>query len=84
MEVIFIVLPLAIGMAGVALMAFLWSVKRGQLDDLDTPPCRMLFEDTDQSSSPASFIPAVPPPAPPPAEPHPDKPARTVQKPSAA
>jgi cbb3-type cytochrome oxidase maturation protein len=47
MEVIFLVLPLAIGLAGVALTAFYWAVRRGQFDDLDTPPCRILFEDAD-------------------------------------
>jgi cbb3-type cytochrome oxidase maturation protein len=45
MQVIYIVLPLAIALAGVALGAFLWAVCRGQYDDLDTPPCRVLFED---------------------------------------
>ncbi len=45
MEVIFIVLPLAITMAGVALAAFLWSVRKGQFDDLDTPRYRALFDD---------------------------------------
>ena len=37
MEVIFIVLPLALVLAGVALAAFLWAVRRGQYDDLDAP-----------------------------------------------
>ena len=45
MEVIFIVLPLAIVMAGVALAAFFWAVHRGQYDDLDTPGYRALFDD---------------------------------------
>ncbi len=45
MEVIFIVLPLAILLAGVAVGAFLWAVRRGQYDDLEAPPCRVLFED---------------------------------------
>lgn len=45
MSVLFIVLPLAIVMAGVALAAFLLSVKRGQFDDLDTPAVRMLFDE---------------------------------------
>jgi cbb3-type cytochrome oxidase maturation protein len=53
MDVIFIVLPLAIGMAGVALTAFYWAVRRGQFDDLDTPPCRILFEDG-ESRQPAA------------------------------
>jgi cbb3-type cytochrome oxidase maturation protein len=46
MEVIFIVLPLALVLAGAFLVAFLWAVKRGQYDDLDTPPVRVLFDDT--------------------------------------
>jgi cbb3-type cytochrome oxidase maturation protein len=52
MEVIFIVLPLAIGLAGVALAAFYWAVRRGQFDDLDTPACRMLFDDADAGERP--------------------------------
>ncbi len=45
MSVLFIVVPLAIVIAGAALIAFFWAVKRGQFDDLDTPPVRMLFDD---------------------------------------
>ncbi len=46
MEVIFIVLPLALVLAAVACAAFYWAVNRGQYDDLDTPPLRILFEDS--------------------------------------
>ncbi len=45
MSVLYIVLPLAIVMAGLALAAFIASVRDGQLDDLDTPQLRMLFDD---------------------------------------
>ena len=45
MEVMFIVLPLAILMAGCAVAAFSWSVRRGQFDDLDTPRYRALYDD---------------------------------------
>jgi len=45
MEVLFIVVPLAIVMAGIAATAFIWSVHRGQYDDLDTPRYRALFDD---------------------------------------
>lgn len=45
MEVIFIVLPLALVMAGAALGAFFWAAHRGQYDDLDTPRYRPLFDD---------------------------------------
>lgn len=45
MEVIFILLPLAIIMAALALAAFFWAVHRGQFDDVDTPRYRALFDD---------------------------------------
>ena len=44
MSVLFVVLPLAISFSVAAVLAFLWSTKSGQLDDLDTPPLRMLRE----------------------------------------
>ncbi|MEM7624844.1 MAG: cbb3-type cytochrome oxidase assembly protein CcoS [Planctomycetota bacterium] len=47
MSVIYIMIPLAIVLATAALVGFIWSVKRGQLDDLDTPPARVLFDDED-------------------------------------
>ena len=45
MSVIWIVLPLALLFGGIAVAAFLISVRKGQMDDLDTPPVRMLFDD---------------------------------------
>lgn len=45
MSVIYIVLPLALFFGGVALAAFVWAVRRGQFDDLDTPSIRVVFED---------------------------------------
>jgi cbb3-type cytochrome oxidase maturation protein len=52
MHVLFIILPLAIGMAGVALAAFMWAVRRGQFDDLDTPQVRAIFDDPGDPSRP--------------------------------
>ncbi|MHC4975310.1 MAG: cbb3-type cytochrome oxidase assembly protein CcoS [Planctomycetota bacterium] len=56
MSVLYIVLPLAIVFAAIALWIFIRSVKGGQFDDLDTPPMRMLMDEddkgpVDQSSS---------------------------------
>jgi cbb3-type cytochrome oxidase maturation protein len=48
MSVIFIVLPLAILMAMIAVGAFLWAVHRGQFDDLEVPAYQVLFEEADQ------------------------------------
>lgn len=45
MSVIYIVLPMALVLGGTALAAFLWAVKRGQFDDLDTPAMRVVLED---------------------------------------
>ena len=45
MTVLYIVLPLALLIAGGAVAAFAWTVRSGQLDDLDTPPRRILYED---------------------------------------
>ena len=45
MSVIYIVLPLAIVLAGIALWGFIWSVRNGQLDDLDTPAVLVTHED---------------------------------------
>ena len=46
MSVIYIVLPLALIVVGIAVWAFLWAAKRGQFDDLETPAVRALHEDT--------------------------------------
>ncbi len=45
MITLYVVLPLALLVAGGAVAAFAWSVRSGQLDDLDTPPRRILVED---------------------------------------
>lgn len=45
MSVLFIAVPVALLLAGSAVLAFLWAARGGQLDDLDTPPLRMLHDD---------------------------------------
>jgi cbb3-type cytochrome oxidase maturation protein len=45
MTALYIVLPLALVVAGTAVAAFIWVVRSGQLDDVDTPPRRILFDD---------------------------------------
>lgn len=45
MIALYIVLPLALLVAGLAVGAFIWTVRSGQLDDVDTPPRRILFDD---------------------------------------
>ncbi len=45
MDLIFLVVPIALALAGFFVFAFLWSVKSGQLDDLESPAVRMLHDD---------------------------------------
>jgi cbb3-type cytochrome oxidase maturation protein len=45
MTVLYLILPLALLFAGVAVAAFAWTVRSGQLDDIETPPRRILFDD---------------------------------------
>ncbi len=52
MSVIYILLPLAVILASVALWAFVGAVKAGQFDDLDTPAHRILHDDDDVPTQP--------------------------------
>lgn len=45
MEVMWLVLPLALAIAGLAVFVFAWAVRAGQFDDLDTPASRVLLDD---------------------------------------
>lgn len=45
MSVLFIALPIALVMAGAAVVAFVLSARRGQFDDLETPAIRILHDD---------------------------------------
>lgn len=55
MSVVYIVFPLALVLAGVALAAYLWAVRSGQFDDLETPGLRVLNEEEDgRPGDPAS------------------------------
>lgn len=45
MSVVFILVFVAIFMAGGFLIAFIWSVKNGQYEDTYTPSVRILFDD---------------------------------------
>lgn len=51
MSVMFILLPVALLLAGVALAVFIWAARTGQFDDLETPALRILHEDADVRSS---------------------------------
>lgn len=45
MNILYLLVPLAILLAGAGVAAFFWSVRSGQFDDTDTPALRVLMED---------------------------------------
>jgi len=47
MSILFLLIPLAVGLMAVAVMFFLWTVKSGQYDDLEGPAHRILMDDDD-------------------------------------
>jgi len=44
-SILFLLIPLATILAGIFVAAFVWSARDGQLDDLETPAVRMLYDD---------------------------------------
>ena len=51
MSVMFILLPVALLLAGAALLVFIWAARAGQFDDLETPALRILHEDAELRGS---------------------------------
>lgn len=45
MSILYVLIPLALVLLGVAVWAFFWAVGSGQFDDLDTPAVRILMDD---------------------------------------
>ena len=51
MNILLMLIPLSLVLLGVAVAAFVWAVRRGQFDDLDTPALDIL-EDDDRPAPP--------------------------------
>jgi cbb3-type cytochrome oxidase maturation protein len=51
MSAVYIALPFALLLALLFLAAFIWSVKSGQMDDLETPAHRIFGEDEERKPS---------------------------------
>ncbi len=47
MRILYLLIPMALGVIGVALWAFLWAVRTGQFDDLEGLAHRILMDDDD-------------------------------------
>ena len=45
MNILLALIPVSLVLLGAAILAFLWAVRRGQFDDLDTPPLDILGDD---------------------------------------
>jgi cbb3-type cytochrome oxidase maturation protein len=58
MTVLFVVLPLATVLSGLAALAFVWATRRGQFDDLDTPAVRLLTDDLLEREPPGETRPS--------------------------
>ncbi len=60
MTILFILVPVALGVVLIAGVAFVWATRRGQFDDLETPALRMLRDDLDTSGKPRPTPPRPP------------------------
>jgi len=45
MSILYVLIPLALLLLGLAVWAFFWAVGSGQFDDLDTPAVRVIMDD---------------------------------------
>lgn len=54
METIFVLLPLALLIAAIAVGFFIWAARTGQFDDLETPAIRILFDEEPHRPAAAS------------------------------
>jgi len=52
MSILLLLVPLSLLLLGFAVAAFVWAVRRGQFDDLDTPALDIL-QDDDHPAPPA-------------------------------
>jgi cbb3-type cytochrome oxidase maturation protein len=58
MNILLFLIPVSIVLMGLAIWAFVWAVRRGQFDDLDTPALDILREDAHDRRAPAARSPA--------------------------
>jgi cbb3-type cytochrome oxidase maturation protein len=47
MTILYLLIPLGVGLMAVAIAFFLWTVRSGQYDDLEGPAHRILMDDDD-------------------------------------
>jgi cbb3-type cytochrome oxidase maturation protein len=54
MNILYLLVPLALVLAGAGVYAFYWSVSSGQYDDTSTPALRVLMDDEPAPSDPTN------------------------------
>ena len=47
MDILFLLIPVSLGIMGVAIWIFLWAIRSGQFEDLEGPAHRILMDDDD-------------------------------------
>lgn len=52
MRILLLLVPISLVLLGLAVWAFVWAVRRGQFDDLDTPALDILTDDDDAPRRP--------------------------------
>jgi cbb3-type cytochrome oxidase maturation protein len=52
MNILLALIPISLALLLLAIGAFLWAVRRGQFDDLDTPPLDILGDDERPTPAP--------------------------------
>jgi cbb3-type cytochrome oxidase maturation protein len=58
MTIVFVLVPVSLGLVGVGLWGFFWAVRSGQFDELDVASWEILVEDrSEQNDVPTSTTP---------------------------
>ena len=52
MTILLMLIPISLVLMGLAVWAFVWAVRSGQFDDLDTPPLDILREERPHPPAP--------------------------------
>ncbi len=58
MNILLALIPISLLLLGAAIWAFVWAVRKGQYDDLDTPALDILVDDDKPAPMPALRKPA--------------------------
>jgi cbb3-type cytochrome oxidase maturation protein len=52
MNILYLLVPIALALAAVAVYGFVWAVRSGQYEDVETPAIRMMIGDEEKPTSP--------------------------------